>query len=819
MQPAPRSAPRLASLAAVCFALVACVAPQRSRTGLPSSGVGPSLEEIFLLPSLHGVPPRVRSVSADGVLALVDWRPLERDAQGRRTLGADLGPHWLATAGPALTPGVDTSLPSFLERALDASEPGEARVRAPAWSPTGHRLALLWRSSIVLVDWTPEGAPAARVLYRDPPEGALDERNEPLPRLGAISALAFTDGGATLEVRAGGEIHHFPLESGALPLSLSAAANVTQALSAPVTRVEFSGDRQRAFSREGKLVDDPARAGEHFHDFATGRGVVLEGLEGAKRIDGLDLSPCGNWVFAFELDDTRRNKPTLIPDYLTERVTTRSARSELADDEWQERRAYVWSTVDGRRRELELPGERRTPASAIGWAPSGPARFAFRRTSSDYRSVETWVWSDVGLRLALVERDEHWVGGPGAFARWSDDGTRILLCSEGAPFSTTPGRNQLFALDPESGELTQLTEVEGEVSSWTVSGAVLLVCASRNDPARRELGVVEERGVRWLPVPEGMNTTLRPSGDGSHLVFEHEELGVPAELWSVRTDGSRPATRLTATIPAAYRERDWILPEKLEARSSDGERVHAHVYSPPGSSLARPSAPRPCVVFIHGAGYLQNVTDSMTEYAVNLMFHSRLAEQGYVVADVDYRGSAGYGGKFRGDVQFQLGKLELADIGAVIDELARRGVVDPARVACYGGSYGGFLTLMALFQEPDRWVGGAALRSVTDWRTYHPGYTQPRLGRPSTHPEAYAASSPIDHAEKLRDPLLILHGMVDSNVFAQDSIRLIEKLIDLGIDFDAMLYPSQDHGFEDGMHWLDEYRRIERFLVRCLEEQ
>jgi dipeptidyl aminopeptidase/acylaminoacyl peptidase len=126
---------------------------------------------------------------------------------------------------------------------------------------------------------------------------------------------------------------------------------------------------------------------------------------------------------------------------------------------------------------------------------------------------------------------------------------------------------------------------------------------------------------------------------------------------------------------------------------------------------------------------------------------------------------------------------------------------------------------MALFQEPERWVGGAALRSVTDWRTYHPGYTQPRLGRPSTHPDAYAASSPIDHAHKLRDPLLILHGMVDSNVFAQDSIRLMEKLIDLGLDFDAMLYPSQDHGFEDGMHWLDEYRRIERFLVRCLAQQ
>lgn len=807
----------------LCLSLAACASAPRAARGTapqrPLAAVSPSLEEIFLIPGLHGVPPRLRSLSADGELALVDWRPTESDASGQRTLGADLGPHWLATSVPQRALDESTSLPRLLERALDAQEPGEPRLRAPAWSPSGHRLALLWRSSIVLVDWNAAGEPVISVLYRDPPEGALDERGEPRPRLGSIASLAFIELGAKLEVRAGGEIRHFPLDV-PLPVSLDAAPCTTEALAAPVARVEFSEDRARALSREGKLVADPARAGEHFHDFATGRGVALEGLEASKRIEGLDLSPCGAFVFGFELDDSKRNKPTLIPDYLTERVTTRTARSELADDEWQERRAFVWSTADGRRRELELPGERKTPASAIGWAPAGPPHFAFRRTASDYRSVETWVWSESGLRLALVERDEHWVGGPGAMARWSTDGARILLASEGAPFSTTPGRNQLFELDPDTGALRQLTAVEGEVSSWTVAGdGKLLVCASRTDPARRALGVVEANGVRWLPVPDGMNATLRPSGDGSMLVFEHEELGVPAELWRVRLDGTQPATRLTRTIPAAYSERDWILPEKLQVSSTDGEPVRAHVYSPRGTSLARPREPRPCVVFIHGAGYLQNVTDSMTEYAVNLMFHSRLAEQGYVVADVDYRGSAGYGAKFRGDVQFQLSKLELADIGAVIDELARRGAVDPARVACYGGSYGGFLTLMALFQEPERWVGGAALRSVTDWRTYHPGYTQPRLGRPTTHPEAYAASSPIDHAHKLRDPLLILHGMVDSNVFAQDSIRLVEKLIDLGLDFDAMLYPSQDHGFEDGMHWLDEYRRIERFLVQCLAAQ
>jgi dipeptidyl aminopeptidase/acylaminoacyl peptidase len=184
-----------------------------------------------------------------------------------------------------------------------------------------------------------------------------------------------------------------------------------------------------------------------------------------------------------------------------------------------------------------------------------------------------------------------------------------------------------------------------------------------------------------------------------------------------------------------------------------------------------------------------------------------------VVVDVDYRGSQGYGQDFRTAVQYHLGGLELSDIHLTLDALAERGVIDRARVACYGGSYGGFLTLMALFTAGERWSAGAALRSVTDWRTYHPSYTQPRLGRPSTHAEAYARSSPIDHAEKLEKPLLLLHGMMDSNVFAQDTIRLMEKLIDLGRDFDVMLYPSQNHAFTDGAHWLDEYRRIERFLM------
>ena len=810
----------------LALALCACVTARAPKRSEDLADVRPTLEEIFLLPGLQGEAPRLRSLAPDGRVALVDWRSTETDAAGARSWARNLSPYWIDTRAEPTVLGAANSLAVVAQdlfRSSEAAAGGETkeatRLRLQTWSPTGHRLAVATSDAIAIVDWNERMQPSARLVYSDPKKDARDASGDELPRIGGITGLEFSDGGATLEVRGGGELYRLRLEDeSAWPVTLTAENCTTRDIAAPLGRIERSRDGTRVFSKDGKLVADKTRANEHFHDFATGRGVVLEGLADLGRVEGLDLSPCGEWVFGFEVDASGRPKPTLIPDYLTERVTTREARADLADDEWPARKAWIWSTRDGSKRALELPGNARTPMGAIGWAPEGEPRFALRRTSEDYRAVETWIWSAAGPRLALVERDEHWVGGPGAFARWNREGTRILLASEGAPFSTTPGRNQLFELDPASGELRQRTAVEGEVSQWLTSEqGALLICASREDPARRELGVVEERGVRWLPLPAGMNTGARVSSDGSTVLFEHEELGLPSELWCVPFDGSTPARRLTSTIPIAYSQHDWILPEKLQVHSADGSDVRAHVYSPRGSTLSKPREARPCIVFIHGAGYLQNVTDSMTEYAVNLMFHSRLAEQGFVVADVDYRGSAGYGAKFRGDVQFQLGKLELEDIAAVIDELARRGAVDPARVACYGGSYGGFLTLMALFTQPERWAGGAALRSVTDWRTYHPGYTQPRLGRPSTHPDAYAESSPIDHAQKLQDPLLILHGMVDSNVFAQDSIRLMEKLIDLGLDFDAMLYPSQDHAFEDGPHWVDEYRRIERFLVRALE--
>jgi len=811
----------------------------------PARGdVRPTLAEVFLIPGIQGRPPRAQSLSADGRWLLLRWNPMTTDETGARAISDEDSLRLLDVEDPGASDHLGTRLVELLpppEAAPDREEDEQPPAAKPvtAWSLTGHRLAVALDRGIWLLDhdgtawraelaWEPRPEPEAEEGEDEPQQGAEAEvAREPILR--EPRTLEFRDDDRVLRVASRREAFEFRLDA-PRPWSLEAATWLTGGVDPEASwsddyRVAFG--QSRPLRRLGDAEQEEDRTPAQVWHRDGDRYVTLAGY--AELEDpSASLSPDGRTVFAEVDDESGQPEPTLVPDYLTTRVSTLEARRQWADDTPAPRTYHVWDTESGADTPLELPEDEGTWLSSMGWAPTRtgvPARLGLHRFSADWRAMEIWVWSEGVLRMVFRDSDERWFGGPASYARWSHDGRTILLGSESTPVSLTPGRSQLFALDVESGALRQLTEVEGEVSSFSPleDGSVAFVASDAN-PARRYVGRVPAGAVdgglsaartwarRW-PGPPGWNDAPVTSRDGSLVVYSHAELGVPSELWAADETES---WRLTRTIPPEYQAVDWIRPVKFQARHEDGTRVHSHVYLPPGSSLERPDRRRACVVFIHGAGYLQNVTDSMTEYDVNLMFHSRLARLGYVVVDVDYRGSEGYGNDFRTRLQFHLGGLDLDDIHLVVDALAEQGVIDRERVACYGGSYGGFLTLMALFTAPDRWVGGAALRSVTDWRTYHPGYTQPRLGRPSTNPEAFERSSPIDHVSELEDPVLILHGMVDTNVFAQDSIRLIEALIDQGADFDAMLYPSQGHAFSDGMHWLDEYRRIEEFLIEVL---
>ena len=206
---------------------------------------------------------------------------------------------------------------------------------------------------------------------------------------------------------------------------------------------------------------------------------------------------------------------------------------------------------------------------------------------------------------------------------------------------------------------------------------------------------------------------------------------------------------------------------------------------------------RPGVVFVHGAGYLQNAHKYWSTYFREYMFHNLLASRGYVVLDVDYRASSGYGRDWRTAIYRHMGGKDLEDIVDGAKYLVAKEQVNPKRIGVYGGSYGGFITLMAMFTTPDVFAAGAALRPVTDWAHYNHGYTSNILNVPQKDAEAYRKSSPIYFAEGLKGALLICHGMVDTNVHFQDSVRLAQRLIELRKEnWELAPYPVENHGFE-----------------------
>jgi len=260
----------------------------------------------------------------------------------------------------------------------------------------------------------------------------------------------------------------------------------------------------------------------------------------------------------------------------------------------------------------------------------------------------------------------------------------------------------------------------------------------------------------------------------------------------------------------------WTAPSVVAVPSSyQDEPVYTRVYLP--KNFDKTNEKNRAVMFSHGAGYLQNSHLGWSGYFREFMFHSMLVQQGYVVIDMDYRASAGYGRDWRTAIYRHMGKPEVEDMSDGVNWLVENANVDRKRIGTYGGSYGGFLTLMSMFTQPDLFQSGSALRLVSDWAYYNHGYTSNILNTPEDDAIAYERSSPIYFAEGLEKPLLINAPMVDDNVFFQDTVRLVQRLIELEKqDFETAIYPVEPHGFVQPSSWLNEYRRIFKLFENTL---
>lgn len=420
-------------------------------------------------------------------------------------------------------------------------------------------------------------------------------------------------------------------------------------------------------------------------------------------------------------------------------------------------------------------------------------------------------------RIVTHDRDEAWLTFPGpglqGTAGFMPGGDAIYFGSERS------GWAHLYTVSVDGGEPTALTGGEWEVLGADLSpdGESWYLTANREGFA--------EVHTYTMPVDGGALTQLTftmgrqdaaVSPDGRWLAIAHSSANHPSELYMQRNRPGDEMRQITESTTEEWRSYDWIRPEIVEVRARDGAMVPARLYRPQGE--VAPAGQRPAVVFVHGAGYLQNVHNWWSGYYREYMFHHLLVSRGYTVLDMDYRGSAGHGRDWRTAIYRHMGGQDLTDQVDGAQWLVQTMGVDSTRIGIYGGSYGGFITLMAMFTTPGVFKSGAALRPVTDWAHYNHGYTSSILNEPQNDTLAYVRSSPIYHAEGLEGHLLMAHGMVDDNVLFYDTVRLAQRLIELGKDnWEVAMYPAERHSFQRVSSWADEYSRILKLFETTLK--
>ncbi|GAA5134404.1 S9 family peptidase [Thalassotalea piscium] len=566
-----------------------------------------------------------------------------------------------------------------------------------------------------------------------------------------------------------------------------------------------------------------------------------------KRITHASLSPHADKMIVSIADQkSSRDDSDIMPNYVTDngKVDAEKVRARVANNTQYKEQLYLLDLTSGQKFELAfdtLPGfdqdvlasvrkenfqregktyqSKKSPRnihvmranSPIKWHKSGK-QVALLLEAWDNK--DRWLTSVNLLNNTLENQhrlhDNAWINWSFNEFGWIED--KLYYLSE------ETGYSHLYTKSLK-GKAKQLTSGKFEVNNVTLTNNKdrFIFRANKSHPGIYDIYQVNADGSNFTALTAlGGNNDYALSPDESKLLIEHSTVTMPPELYVKDLTNDSPAKRITHTVSEQFLAMPWASPSVIAIPSTNQkEPIYSRVYLP--KNYDQTSSKNKAVMFTHGAGYLQNAHLGWSGYFREFMFHSMLVQQGYVVIDMDYRASAGYGRDWRTAIYRHMGKPEVEDMRDGVNWLVENANVDRNRIGTYGGSYGGFLTLMSMFTAPDLFQSGSALRLVSDWAYYNHGYTSNILNTPEDDAIAYERSSPIYFAEGLEKPLLINAPMVDDNVFFQDTVRLVQRLIELEKqDFETAIYPVEPHGFVQPSSWLNEYRRIYKLFESTL---
>jgi len=429
-------------------------------------------------------------------------------------------------------------------------------------------------------------------------------------------------------------------------------------------------------------------------------------------------------------------------------------------------------------------------------------------------------WSIRVIDVASGAGREIWKSGAGemdSFSRlpmgenqlqWAA-GNRIVFASE------KDGWAHLYSISSSGGAVTALTPGSFEVENvtWSTDRQFMIVASNARDINHRHLWRVNVAGGEPQQMTSGDSIEMYPAiiSGGKQIAFMHATATHPFLPYIASADakGARPLA--AQALGAAFRSSQLIEPEQVTFKASDGMEIHGQLFKPRNASGRGPG-----IVFMHGGPIRQMLPTWHYSYYYHNSYamNQYLASRGYMVLSVNYRSGIGYGRAFReAKHRGPRGASEYQDVVAAGKYLRARSDVDAKRIGLWGGSYGGYLTAMGLAHDSDLFAAGVDLHGVHDWsRRVGPSPWATgdlaRLGR---------ESSPLSSVDKWKSPVLLIHGDDDRNVQFSQTVELVRKLRDRGVEFEELVFPDDVHDFLRHENWLRAYHAASDFFDRKLK--
>jgi dipeptidyl-peptidase-4 len=421
-------------------------------------------------------------------------------------------------------------------------------------------------------------------------------------------------------------------------------------------------------------------------------------------------------------------------------------------------------------------------------------------------------------KTVLTDTDKYWINISDDLYFFSDN-KRFLWSSE------RTGYRHFYLYENSGKQIAQLTS-----GDWGISDLGGFGPGSANHPAVDEArgyiyfltnkdNVRESQLYRVSLNDKSLTRITKDAGthsvkiapDALTFIDSYSNAATPPRQDLYRIDGTRVAVINEDKVPelAEYRLSPM---EFVEVTADDGTKLNASIIKPPDFD---PSKKYPVLINVYGGPHVQIVRNSWG--GAGYLWHEILAEKGYILFSLDNRGSWGRGHAFETPIYHQLGKIELQDQLAGVKYLKSLGYVDPARIGITGGSYGGYMTLEALFNAADVFKAGVSDAPVTDWKLYDTIYTERYMGRPQDNPDGYKNSSPVNQAANIKGKLMLVHGTGDDNVHFANSVELLNALID-GFHYpdQVMVFPGRGHGISDRAARVLSIQRTLEFILANL---